>query len=333
MKRAWVLGLAGVALMVIAYPALAQPVISAKSGVISYIEGKVYLGAGQVEPSTTRFPEIKENQVVRTEYGRTEILLTPGMVLRLGEKSALKMITNRLIDTRVELLTGSAVVEADEIAKDNNVTLTCNQGIAAIAKAGIYRFDAEPPRVKVFAGLARVQIPGHSIEVAASKMLDLSGSRAAVEKFDKDDTDSLDNWSQRRAQLMAMANVSAAKNLRDNGGPIYGGLWGWNPYFGMYTFIPGTGRLYSPYGYYFWSPVTVWSVFYNPPVPAASWGGGYGAPSYPTMSQTSGGYSGAISAAPSASGASLGSAGSSAASAAASSSIGHGSSAGGGRGH
>ena len=33
------------------------------------------------------------------------------------------MISNRLIDTRIELLTGSAVMEVDDIAKDAAVTV------------------------------------------------------------------------------------------------------------------------------------------------------------------------------------------------------------------
>jgi len=113
MKPVWIAGCLAVILALSAIPALAQPVISAKSGLISYVEGKVYLGDQIVEPSPTRFPDVKENAVVRTAEGRAEVLLTPGVVLRLGENGSFKMLTNRLIDTRLELLTGSAVVEAD----------------------------------------------------------------------------------------------------------------------------------------------------------------------------------------------------------------------------
>src|ERR1700694_1665074 len=122
MKPVWIAVLTVAILALGAIPAAAQPVISAKSGLISSVDGKVYLGDQLVEPSSTHFPDIKENTVVRTEEGRAEVLLTPGVVLRIGENASFKMITNRLIDTRLELLAGSGVVEADEIAKDTNVT-------------------------------------------------------------------------------------------------------------------------------------------------------------------------------------------------------------------
>src|SRR5580658_6337041 len=125
-------------------PSVAQPVISAKSGLLSYVEGQVMLNDQPVEFSNTRFADVKENSVVRTADGRAEVLLTPGVTLRMGENSALRMITNRLVDTRLELLSGSAVVEADLIAKDTSVTVVVGQGSVALPKAGLYRFDASP---------------------------------------------------------------------------------------------------------------------------------------------------------------------------------------------
>jgi len=88
MKPVWIAGFLAVVLALSAIPALAQPVISAKSGLISYVEGKVYLSDQIVEPSPTHFADVKENAVVRTAEGRAEVLLTPGVVLRLGENSS-----------------------------------------------------------------------------------------------------------------------------------------------------------------------------------------------------------------------------------------------------
>jgi hypothetical protein len=178
-------------------------------------------------------------------------------------------------------------------------------------------------------------------------MLDL-GSASASAKFDKEDTDSLDNWSKRRAALMASANISAAHSLLDSGtygnygsygsyGSLYGGCinsWGFNPWYGMMTYIPCSGTLMSPYGYRYWSPYTVTRAYYVPPAGGYyNGGGGMGGimPSYPTMGQTSSGYSGAVASAPAMSSPSTASA-SSSASAAASSSVGHGSASGGGHG-
>src|ERR1035438_9813107 len=93
--------------------ASAQPIISAKSGVIAGVEGKVLLNNEAVQQSVTHFPEVKEGAVLRTEDGRVEVMLPPGFMLRMGENGALKMLANRLIDTRVELQAGSAVVGVD----------------------------------------------------------------------------------------------------------------------------------------------------------------------------------------------------------------------------
>ncbi|HLK63549.1 MAG TPA: FecR domain-containing protein [Bryobacteraceae bacterium] len=319
-------------------PAAAQPVIAAKSGTIAKAEGKVFLGDQVIEESLTKFPDIKENGVVRTEEGRAEVLLTPGTVLHLGENSSFRLVTNRLIDTRLELLTGSAVLDAEQIQKDTNVTLVLKDGTITFGKAGHYRFDAEPARIKVFEGTADVQLRGQHIEVGSGKMLGLTGEVALAEKFDRNDTDSLDNWARRRCEIMAMANVSSAKSVYNSYSPVAaGGMWSWNPYFGLYTYIPGSGRFCDPlYGYCYWSPGTVNRIFYQPP-PAlytGNSGGGY-SPSYTSMAPTSGGYSGAmasgsssVSSAPAAAAST-----SSAASSSGGASAGHGSGGGGGRGH
>jgi hypothetical protein len=261
----------------------AQPVISAKSGVIAYVEGTVFLANQLVEYSVTKFPEMKENSILRTEDGRAEVLLTPGVLLRLGENSSLKLLTNRLVDTRLELQAGSAVVEADAISKDNNVIIVCGNAAVALGKAGIYRFDAPPASVKVFKGDASVQMPGGTASVNAGRVAMLSGSAASVQRFNTEDTDALDRWSRRRGEYVAVANVSAAKSLIDSGGyagyqPYLGGgllgpgyglnnclnAWAFNQWYGMYTYMPCQGFLYSPYGFAFWSPFTVMRAYYMP---------------------------------------------------------------------
>jgi hypothetical protein len=294
---------------------------------------------------------VKENAVVRTAEGRAEVLLTPGVVLRLGENSSFKMLTNRLIDTRLELLTGSAVVEADEIAKDTNVTLVCKDGTVSLAKKGLYRFDTAPARLKVFEGLASAQVAGQNAEVAGGKMLGLGGAIASVEKFDKEDTDSLDNWSRRRGELVAMANVSSAKQVRDSGCAGYSGLsfvtptstsrpcmspcapsWRYNQWYGMITYIPCGAMAWSPYGYQYWSPQTVTRAYYAPSFIGNRGVGGSGAPAYRSMAPTASGYSGTMAAGRSVSSGSSMSSGSTSASSSGSSSVGHGSTASGGSG-
>jgi hypothetical protein len=46
----------------------------------------------------------------------------------------------------------------------------------------------------------------------------------------------------------------------------YGAGWMFNPYFGMYTFLPFYGTAWSPFGYAFYTPITVVPVYANTPV-------------------------------------------------------------------
>src|SRR6266446_3754532 len=82
-------------------PALAQSVISARSGVIHYIEGDVAIDGASIHPKFAEFLELKSGQVLATQEGRAEVLLTPGVFLRLAENSSVRMLSNSLADTRI----------------------------------------------------------------------------------------------------------------------------------------------------------------------------------------------------------------------------------------
>ena len=109
MSRIWVTVLAAALLISAAAPAFGQvgsvaPVTPAKSGMVSYIQGAVYNDDVLIpDPIVAQFPYMKEGGSLRTAEGRAEAVMNPGLMLRLGENSALRMITSRFIDTRVEL--------------------------------------------------------------------------------------------------------------------------------------------------------------------------------------------------------------------------------------
>jgi hypothetical protein len=321
-----------IAVVVLAFAvasATAQPIISAKSGMIAGLEGKVLLDNKEVEQSATHFPEVKEGSVLSTEDGRVELMLPPGFMLRMGENGSLKMLANRLIDTRVEMLAGSAVVEVDQTSQDFNVSVALKDGVVTLAKIGVYRLDCDPPRIKVFRGSATVQIAGQTVMVGTGKMLALTGESATAEKFDLEQTDALDNWSRRRAEAMALANVSGAQyNGARSPSTSSGGSWRYNPYFDMYTYIPMSGRMCNPYyGICYYSPDAAYQTFVQRPVynPPSNFGGGASNPGYTQMSGTSSGAATSVSSAPAMSSSPAAAASSSTAAAASSASSGHGS--------
>jgi hypothetical protein len=271
----WAVGLA-------AGSACAQSVISAHAGLIQYVEGRAYLNDQVVEPKFGQFPDIKDNQEFRTEQGRAEILLTPGVFLRLGENSAIRMVSNHLTDTRVEVLSGSAMIECNDVPKDNSIQALYKGNAIRFEKQGLYRIDTEPARLRVFEGEAVVTDSSGQLTLRGGKETSLAGVLLA-ESFDRKDQDALYSWSDRRAAYVAQANIVSA-NAVNNGGSGYSGYggsglglfgssgfgysglgyggsylggWAFNPMFGMYTYMPYSGFGYSPFGYTYYSPYTV----------------------------------------------------------------------------
>ena len=247
--------------LILAGSALAQQVISAHSGVVQYVEGAAYINDNQVDPKFGQFPDIRENQVFRTEEGRAEVLLTPGVFLRLSENSSVRMVSNKLTDTRVEILSGSVMVECEDIPKDNAITLLYKNNSMSLVKRGLYRVDSEPARAAVYDGEAILKSESGQLTLKAGKQTGLNGALMA-ENFDKKDGDELYRWSARRSGYLSKANVSSAMGLRNSG--TYTGGWYLNPMFGMYTFIPYRGMFYSPFGFGFFSPYTVGYYGYYP---------------------------------------------------------------------
>jgi hypothetical protein len=256
--------------------------MSVHSGLVHYVEGQVYLNDKLVEPKFGHFPEVKPQEELRAEDGRAEVLLTPGSFFRIGESSAFRMISNQLSDTQIEVLKGEAVAELVDFTKDkaaaeakgNSVTILYKGTATKLLKAGIYRFNGDTGQLRVFDGEAVVKSDAGQATVGKGKQVDLSNGALAVSKFDAKSTDELVRWSERRSGYLAAANVSAANALRD-GGLSYGSYsngWTYNPWFGMYTFVPMYGSVFSPFGYGFWSPYTVYNAYMYGPMY-----GGYGA--------------------------------------------------------
>jgi hypothetical protein len=301
MKRIYAVFCAFGLLLTFCGSAMAQSVISAKSGLIHYVEGRVLLDGKPVEVKIATFPDMKDNSELRTEDGRAEILLTPGAFLRVGENSAVRMLSTKLADSRIEFLSGSAVIEADGGTGDGEDFVTVNyQGAAVhIRKGGIYRFDSEPAQLRVYSGQAEVETGVNTLIVKAGKMAVLPNA-VAVEKFDSKNGDALNRWSQRRAEYISMANVSAAKFVRDSGTVWNQSNWYYNPYFGMMTYIPYGGIYRSPYGYVFYTPRTVQRVYEAPVTyaPIQNSGRDMGQYGYRSAPQTSSGYSGVVASAP-----------------------------------
>lgn len=262
--------------------AFAQNVISAKSGLIHMVEGQAYIGDKALEPKKGTFDDLKVNQVLRTEDGRVEVLLTPGAFLRLAEASSVKMVSNKLSETKVDVLTGSVILECAELLDGNSIALTYRDRSIAIRKPGLFRIDADQNMLRVYEGEVIVTTADGTQTVKKGQLTDLGATVLATSKFNAKIGDDFYRWAQRRASYISMANVSAAKTMKDSGSSYRSGFsnWYYNPFYGLYTFVPSSGRIYSPFGFYYWSPYTVYS--YINPYRNSGYGNGYNNSGYST---------------------------------------------------
>jgi hypothetical protein len=265
--------------------AFGQNAISAKAGMINVADGDVYIVDAKggeprkIEPKVSEFIDLKEGQTLSTVEGRTEVLLTPGAFLRMADNGSFKLFSNRLSDVRLEVLTGSVLIEATEMIEGNQITVLTKDSTVTLTKGGLYRFDAEPARVRVYLGEAQAEYNGQKMVVKAGKELQAASGTWAVAKFDSKETDALYRWAKRRSGYIAMANVSAARQSTSGGsgfsnGFSSGGRWYYNPYFGFATYVPWGDTCRSPFGYYYYTPRTVMAVYAPPQYQGG--GGGYG---------------------------------------------------------
>jgi hypothetical protein len=242
---------------------------------INVVDGDVYLvdakgGEPQrVQPKVSEFIDIKEGYTLKTTEGRSEVLLTPGAFLRMADDSSFRMISTRLTQVKMEMLTGSSLIDVTELIDGNEITVRQANASVAILKGGLYRFDSQPMRVRVYQGEAVVEVDGQKVTLRSGREM-ASGSNGWVQaKFDVKDTDALYRWAKRRSGYLAMANVSAARQAGTRSS-FSQGAWSFNPYFGFYTYLPWSDTLRNPFGYYYYTPSTVMAVYY----PSHQAGGG-----------------------------------------------------------
>lgn len=193
----------------------AQSVIATRAGLVSYAEGDIYMDGHRARISPAHPSTVNRNAVVRTGAGRAEVMLGPCAVMWVGAHAAFRIVDNALSDTRVELLSGSTMIDAGEIARGNKVTLSIGAAAAVVDRRGVFRFDAAPARVKVLAGRTTVHWASRAWAVRAGSLLPLDNP-ASVRNFEKDTPDSLDLWSKVRAAAWEKADRAASRRARND---------------------------------------------------------------------------------------------------------------------
>lgn len=263
-----------VAMTVSAFPVAAQQVMSAQSGTIHYTEGRVAVDDERVQSRKYGpFTNLKEGQVLSTTDGRAELLLNPGVFLRVAENSSIRMVSARLSDTRVEVKSGDVVLEIADLAKDNAVTMLYKDLTFTAKKKGLYRFDTEANLFRVYTGDAEVTSNGTTHAIKSGYQVTLNDALAQT-KFDKKEADEFLAWNQQRDGQISVASVRTSHTLYQNGYSPMGSSWYYDPTFGMFGYVPYRGSFLSPFGYGYYSPVLSYIPYYG------YYGGGYGGSAY-----------------------------------------------------
>jgi hypothetical protein len=256
--------------------ALAQTTVG-RPGAVNYIEGNVTLDGRALSASSVGSAEIASGESLATGRGKAEILLTPGAFVRLDDQSSLQMISPNLTDTEVQLDSGQALVEVDQIEKENHLVVIDNGFRTTLEKKGLYRFASNPALLSVYDGKAQAHINDQSIDVGKGKQLPLMAGANKTEKFDTAQQGELYAWSKLRSSYMAQANAATAQNIIvENPYWYYGTGWYWNPWFDSWAFVPGAGYLNSPFGFGFYSPPVI--LYGGGPFYRGYWGRGFRGP-------------------------------------------------------
>jgi hypothetical protein len=176
----------------------AQKVVSARAGLISYLQGPVFVDGKRVVLKTTRFQQMENGQILSTGRGRVEMLLAPGVPLRLAENSQLRIDDTQLADTRITLQRGEALIEIVQLPEGNRIQVGVAETVTELTRPGLYRFGTIQNTLRVYGGEALVRSDAKTAPAKRGMSVALDPV-LTIQKFDRKQTDSLHAWAARRS--------------------------------------------------------------------------------------------------------------------------------------
>ncbi|HEV2135352.1 MAG TPA: hypothetical protein VGR47_14045 [Terracidiphilus sp.] len=223
-------------------------------GTLNYVQGSAYLQGQQLNDKNLGNSELAPGQVLHTSTGKAEVLLTPGVFLRLDDHSSVKMVSPDISKTQIEVRNGEAGIEADEIRPQNDVQVIDRGVTTRLVQRGFYEFFANPAKVLVFTGEAQVDTgDGNHQDVKKHHEMALAAvGEAKPQGFNINHAeDALFNWSKLRSQYLAQASQQYAHEYGYGDAPG----WYWNPWMSGWDMA--------------WGPRWGWG-------PGWGWGAGWG---------------------------------------------------------
>ncbi len=252
--------------LLFAAAAFAQDVVSVRAGMIHHIEGDVYLNAAKLkeERISMSMPTLRSGSTLRTERGRAEVLLSPGVIFRVATDSTVKMVGDSLTDTRLELIGGSAMLEVMDSLKGNVTTIAYRDATIVPRRPGIYRVGGEMPELMCYDGAVDLTRDGKTVTLKRGRAVMLHDWKLS-RKFDPRRGDSLVQWTAVRSEKLAIASRGSVASLVDMRRGWRTSTWRWDPGYGMFSYIPASGYYCGYFGSCFYAPQAYYSTFVAPP--------------------------------------------------------------------
>jgi len=246
--------------------AVAKPTRMPRPGSLNSVQGQVRFDGHRAQARSIRREMLLPRQVIETRQGKAGLLLTPGSFLRVGNNSEVRMLTATFENTRVRLIKGTALLDA-EAGYKNDLAILMDGTRTRIDKKGIYGFNANRETISVLRGKATVYERDARITLKKKHLLYLAGQTPwEVRKLNKQvfESSSLYQWNKIRNRYERRAGRSVQQAIAQSG-HWYGPGWYWSGYWGFYTYLHSAGMYYSP----LYGP-------YNGPWGWSNWGWGWG---------------------------------------------------------
>ena len=225
-----------VLVMLLAALAVAQDVISARAGFVNYKHGRVLLPQG-TDGKDVR--QMEAGQTAGTGIGRLELLLVPGSFLRLDSESEIRLVSSRLTDVQVELLSGTATLEVNEIPRQAALAILWRDRTIPAEHSGVFRFEPGNDSMRIYVENGKLKLANQTVKAGNYVDLAAGGTLTAALRFNRKNIDEFDRWNQARGYQLARSSYSAANSFlgRSSAFPA-SSLWYWDPFGLGYTYLP-----------------------------------------------------------------------------------------------
>jgi hypothetical protein len=238
--------------------------VSAKPGMVNYVEGKPQLYSPMSARGKTlaaRDQLAGGDQLKTGPADRVELLLNPGSYLRIAGKAHVVDNGSSFGSMQYTLYEGDAILESVVLDKKvNSLKISTPCGQLQVLGPGLYRFVVESPNqvvVSVRSGKL-IWTKGNSkisLLKKGNRYILTPGENNNLQwaELDKKSKDAFDLWSQKRDQYLSAAVTGSSLERRSSVYSWYpasmGGGWLFNPEIGVFTFLPFSPFSTSPYGY------------------------------------------------------------------------------------